>query len=201
MHKLFTCTTFVLLLLLNIAPLSAQSNDIKSGKKENSDAAPTVAYIIGPGDILSISVWKEENMKQEVLVKPDGGITFPLAGDINVTGMSTAELRIVLVKKLKRYIPNPVVTISVLKLVSNKIYVVGKVNRPGEFIASHYMDVLQVLSLAGGLTPYAESDEIKIMRRTGETRQVFEFDYDEVISGDRLDMNIVLKAGDTVVVP
>ena len=98
-------------------------------------------------------------------------------------------------------IPNPIVTVSVLRSVSNKIYVVGKVNRPGEFIASHYMDVLQVLSLAGGLSPYAESDEIKIMRRVGDTSQVFEFDYDEVISGDRLDMNIILKAGDTVVVP
>ena len=200
MHKTFTCTTFVLLFLLNITPLSAQPNDIKSGKKASSETT-TVAYIIGPGDILNISVWKEEGMQQEVLVKPDGGITFPLAGDINVTGMSTSVLRSVLVKKLKHYIPNPVVTVSVLKLVSNKIYVVGKVNRPGEFVASHYMDVLQVLSLAGGLSPYAESDEIKIMRRTGGTRQVFEFDYDEVISGERLDMNIVLKAGDTIVVP
>ena len=140
-------------------------------------------------------------MQKEVLVRPDGGITFPLAGDINISGMSASALRVVLVKKLKRYIPNPVVTVSVLKTVSNKIYVLGKVNRPGEFIASHYMDVLQALSLAGGLSPYAESDEIKIMRRTGGSKQVFEFDYDEVISGDRLDMNIILKAGDTIVVP
>jgi len=196
MRKLFAYMALVLLLLVHTTPLLAQENN-----KSKNNAASTADYIIGPGDVLNISVWKEEGMQQEVLVKPDGGITFPLAGDVNVTGMSTSTLRNVLVKKLKRYIPNPVVTVSVLKSVSNKIYVVGKVNRPGEFIASHYMDVLQVLSLAGGLTPYAESDEIKIMRRTGDTKQVFEFDYDEVISGDRLDMNIVLKAGDTVVVP
>ena len=200
MRKLFAYIAFVLILLVHVAPLSAQQNE-KSGNKVSSEAAPAVAYIIGPGDVLNISVWKEEGMQQEVLVKPDGGITFPLAGDIDVSGMSTATLRNVLVKKLKRYIPNPVVTVSVLKSVSNKIYVVGKVNRPGEFIASHYMDVLQALSLAGGLSPYAESDEIKIMRRTGDTRQVFEFDYDEVVSGESLEMNIILKAGDTVVVP
>ena len=78
---------------------------------------------------------------------------------------------------------------------------IGKVNRPGEFIATHYMDVLQALTLAGGLTPYAESDEIKIIRRTKEKRMVFSFDYDEVISGENMNMNIILKAGDTVVVP
>jgi len=194
MRKLLIHMAFMLFLLAHVAPSSAQPSGAPA-------ATLTAAYIIGPGDVLNISVWKEEGMQKEVLVKPDGGITFPLAGDINVTGMSTAELSDFLVGKLKRYIPNPVVTVSVLKSVSNKIYVVGKVNRPGEFIASHYMDVLQALSLAGGLSPYAESDEIKIMRRTGDNQQVFEFDYDEVVSGDRLDMNIILKAGDTVVVP
>lgn len=201
MGKLLTYVACVLLLLVRIETLSAQPNEINSTGKANAATATTQAYIIGPGDVLSISVWKEEGMQLEVLVKPDGGITFPLAGDINVSGMSTSELRTELTEKLRRYIPKPEVTVSVLKSVSNKIYVVGKVNRPGEFIATHYMDVLQALSLAGGLTPYADSDDIKIMRRTGDSRQVFEFDYDEVISGERLDMNIILKAGDTVVVP
>jgi polysaccharide export outer membrane protein len=201
MVKLLAYAAFVLFLIARVETLPAQPNEINSGDEVNSDTTATQTYIIGPGDILSISVWKEVGMQLEVLVKPDGGITFPLAGDINAGGMSTSELKSVLVEKLRRYIPDPVVTVSVIRTVSNKIYVVGKVNRPGEFIASHYMDVLQALSLAGGLSPYAESDEIKIMRRTGDTRQVFEFDYDEVISGERLDMNIILKAGDTIVVP
>ena len=140
-------------------------------------------------------------MEQEVLVKPDGGITFPLAGDINAGGMTTIELTQELVKKLKRYIPNPNVTVSVIKAVSNKVYVIGKVNRPGEFNATGYMDVLQALTMAGGLTPYADSDDIKIIRRTKTGNKVMEFDYDEVASGERLDMNIILQAGDTVVVP
>ena len=145
-------------------------------------------YKIGPGDVLIISVWKEEGMDQEVLVKPDSGLT---------TEELTAELK----HKLKRYIPNPVVTVSVLQAVSNKIYVVGKVNRPGEYKATHYMDVLQALSLAGGLTPYADSDDIKIIRRHNGKKVVFEFDYDKVISGKKLEMNILLEAGDTVAVP
>ena len=166
-------------------------------------ATPAVSpgYKIGPGDVLRISVWKEEGMEQEILVKPGGGITFPLAGDIQASGLTTQELAAVLKSKLKRYIPNPVVTVSVLQAVSNKIYVVGKVNQPGEFKATHYMDVLQALSLAGGLTPYADSDDIKIIRRRDGKKQVFDFDYDKVISGRKLEMNILLEAGDTIAVP
>ena len=162
---------------------------------ETSNAPPqepkSTSYLIGPGDVLSISVWKEEGMQKEVLVKPDGSLTFPLAGAINAGGMTTTELTQELVKKLKRYIPNPNVTVSVLKSVSNKVYVLGKVNRPGEFVASHYMDVLQALSLAGGVTAYADSDDIKIIRRTSKGKKIFDFDYDEVISGENLDMNII----------
>lgn len=163
--------------------------------------AETNSYLIGPGDVLSISVWKEEGMQLQALVKPDGAITFPLAGEIQAGGMTTLELTDELVKRLKRYMPNPNVTVSVLNAVSNKVYVVGKVNRPGEITASSFMNVLQALSLAGGLTPFADSDEIKIIRNTKDGEEIFEFDYDDVMSGQRLDMNIVLKAGDTVVVP
>ncbi len=97
--------------------------------------------------------------------------------------------------------PNPSVTVSVLQAISNKVYVIGKVNRPGEFAATTYMDVLQALTMAGGLTPYADSDEIKIIRRSAMGTKMKLFDYDKVISGERLEMNIVLQAGDTVVVP
>ena len=174
---------------------------VHADNSEQSLSSSSSSYKIGPGDILKISVWKEEGMEQEVLVKPDGGITFPLAGDIQASGLTTHQLTDELKSKLKRYIPNPVVTVSVLQSISNKIYVVGKVNRPGEYLATHYMDVLQVLSLAGGLTPFAESDEIKIIRRSNGKKETFDFDYDAVISGDKLDMNIILKAGDTVAVP
>ena len=158
-------------------------------------------YQIGPGDVLQISVWKEEGMDQQILVRPDGEITFPLIGEVQAGGLTTRALSFALIEKLKKYIPHPSVTVSVTQAVSNKVYVIGKVNRPGEFAATAYMDVLQALTMAGGLTPYADSDEIKIIRRTESGTKMKLFDYDEVISGERLEMNIILKAGDTVVVP
>jgi len=191
--------------LIVVFVFSSYFGQIQVAHSANGDrvSSPAVAasYKIGPGDVLKISVWKEEGMEQEVLVKPDGGITFPLAGDIQASGLTTQQLTSELKKKLKRYIPNPVVTVSVLQAVSNKIYVVGKVTRPGEYKATHYMDVLQALSLAGGLTPYAESDEIKVIRRRNGKKEVYEFDYDKVITGRKLEMNILLEAGDTIAVP
>ena len=187
-----------ILLLVVGYQLSVTAGPAVSDKSTNQYQAE---YKIGPGDVLNISVWKEEGMQLEVLVKPDGGITFPLAGDIKASGLTTTELTTKIQSSLKRYIPDPVVTVSVIQVVSNKIYVVGKVNRPGEYQASRYMDVLQALSLAGGLTPYANSDEIKIIRRTGGVKKVFSFDYDEVINGDQLESNIILQAGDTIAVP
>lgn len=158
-------------------------------------------YIIGSGDMLSISVWKEEDLQKDVLVNPDGYITFPLVGDVKAGGITTKALTKELEKKLHLYIPSPNVTVSVLQSASNRVYVIGQVNHPGQFVTSQYMDVLQALSLAGGLTPYADSDDIKILRRSDKGKEVFEFDYDDVVSGERMEMNIILKAGDTVVVP
>jgi len=193
-----------ILVLIPLFVLSLFSLQVVASEPIVEPAANTSvpsSYLIGPGDQLSISVWKEEGMELQVLVAPDGGISFPLAGEIHASGLTTDELRQALVVKLQRYIPSPIVTVSVLQSVSNKVYVLGKVNRPGEFIATGYMDVLQALTMAGGVTAFADSDEIKVIRRTSDTTKIFEFDYDEVISGERLDMNILLKAGDTVVVP
>ena len=180
---------------LIVSSLLAMSfiGSVQAAEPTKDVANVATSYKIGPGDVLRISVWKEEGMEQEVLVKPDGGITFPLAGEIQAKGLTTGELTAELKRKLKKYMPNPVVTVSVLQAVSNKIYVVGKVTRPGEYNATHYMDVLQALSVAGGLTPFAESDEIKIIRRSNGKKEIFEFDYDKVISGKKLDMNIILK--------
>lgn len=128
-------------------------------------AAPTDSYLIQPGDVLDVEVWKEKDLQRELEVRPDGGINFPLAGDIDVTGKTTAQLQQEIKEKLTKYVPDPVVTVSVKQSIGNKIYVVGKVNRPGEYIATRYMDVMQALSLAGGLTPYASENKIKILHR------------------------------------
>ena len=188
----------ILSLFLMCSMMCVNANE--SHELADQDAVISL-YRIGPGDVLKISVWKEEGMDQQILVRPDGEITFPLVGEIQAGGLTTRMLSEMLIEKLEKYIPNPNVTVSVLQAVSNKVYVIGKVNRPGEFVATAYMDVLQALTMAGGLTPYADSDEIKIIRRTATGTKMKLFDYGEVVSGEQLEMNIILKAGDTVVVP
>ncbi len=164
--------------------------------------APSIpAYQIGPGDVLNVSVWKEDGLHQELLVRPDGGISFPLAGDVMAGGRTVAELQDVLTNKIKRFIPDPVITVSVRQIQNNKIYVVGKVNRAGEFVATSYVDVMQALAMAGGLNAYASSGNIRILRRVNGQVQSLPFDYDDVAKGKDLKSNVILKSGDVVVVP
>lgn len=159
-------------------------------------------YKVNPGDILEINVWKEEGMIQEVLVRPDGGISFPLVGDLNVQNLSLIEIEKAVSEKLSQYLSDPVVTISAKQLLGNKIYVIGKVNKPGEYIVNSYVDVMQVLSMAGGMTPFAAVNDIIVLRRENNGKQqVIEFEYGELEDGDELQQNIMMKAGDVVVVP
>lgn len=159
------------------------------------------AYKIGPGDVLTVSVWKEEGLQKEVLIRPDGGMSFPLAGDLQAGGKSVAELSALLVEKIKRYIPDPVVTVAVRQIQNNKIFVVGKVNRPGEYVATHYVDVMQALAMSGGLNAYASANNIKILRRVNGKVQSMPFEYGDVSNGQSLEQNIILQSGDVVVVP
>lgn len=158
-------------------------------------------YGLGPEDVLLISVWKDENLTREVVIRPDGMISFPLVGDIMAEGRTAEELRSELAKKLTKYIPNVNLTVSVLKVLSHKIYVVGRVNKPGEYLVGHYTDVLQALSLAGGLTPFAAENDIKVVRRVMGQQQTFPFRYGDVRGGTGLEQNILLQRGDVVMVP
>ena len=158
-------------------------------------------YQIGPEDILEISVWKEEGLKKEVLVRPDGGLSFPLIGEVQAAGKTAGQLQKEIAQRLEKFIPDPVVSIALLKVIGNKIYVIGKVNRPGEFPAGRYVDVLQALSMANGLTPFASENGIKVLRKEGGKDVVFPFRYSEVKNGENLEQNIQLKGGDVVVVP
>lgn len=158
-------------------------------------------YQIQPGDVLLISVWKEEDMNLETVVRPDGRVTFPLAGEVDAGGNSVEHLRSEISKKLQKFIPDPVVTVSVRQLVGNKVYVIGKVNRPGEFQAVRNVDVVQALSMAGGTSTYAALNDIKILRRENGQLRSISFKYGEVEKGKHLEQNIILKAGDVVVVP
>lgn len=158
-------------------------------------------YLLGPEDVLQISVWKDENLTREVVVRPDGMISFPLVGDVAAEGKNVEDLRIDLAKRLTKYIPNPYVSVAVTKVLSYKIYVLGRVNKPGEYLVGHYTDVLQALSLAGGLTPFAAENNIKVMRRVNGEQQVFLFRYGDIRKGEDLEQNILLQRGDVVMVP
>ena len=158
-------------------------------------------YTMQPGDILEISVWKEEGMQSEVLVRPDGGLSFPLVGDVVAEGHTVKQLNAEITEKLKAYIPDPVVTVSLEKIFGNTVYVLGRVHKPGEFQFISKIDVMQALSKAGGMTPFAEVDKIKILRRTGDSQQAILFHYGEVEKGENLEQNILLESGDVVVVP
>jgi len=164
-------------------------------------ADPGNAYVVLPGDVLQISVWKEPDLQLEVLVRPDSAFSFPLAGDISTKGLSVVELQAELAQRLSRYISNPVVTISVTQVLGNKIYVIGQVNNPGDFVVNPQVDVMQALSMAGGLTAFAATSDIKILRRTGQSQTAIAFKYNDVLKGRDLKQNIVLQSGDIVVVP
>jgi Periplasmic protein involved in polysaccharide export len=158
-------------------------------------------YRISAEDVLQISVWKEEGLEKEVVVRPDGGISFPLAGDVPAAGKTPVEVEAEIAQRLQRFIPDAVVTVSVMQLKGLRIYVSGKVRSPGQFTVGRYVDVLQAITLAGGLTPFANEDDIKILRRENGKEVVYKFNYGDVRSGKKLDQNILLQTDDVVVVP
>ncbi len=173
------------------------------GATANTASDNNPAYRIGPEDVLQISVWKEEDLDKEVLVRPDGGISFPLAGDLTVAGKTPEQVQEEIRRRVERYIPEAVVTVSVTKVSGYTVFVIGQVQNPGQFTLGRYVDVIQALTLAGGMTPYAGEDKIQIQRRSPLTQeqQVFRFDFSDVKRGRDLDQNIVLHSGDVVVVP
>jgi polysaccharide export outer membrane protein len=160
------------------------------------------SYRLHPGDIITVSVWKETDLQAaEVLVRPDGGFSFPLAGEVEASGKTVDEIRVILTERLQRYIPTPVVTVAVKQIMGNRIYVVGRVNRAGDFPLSTPIDVMQAIALAGGMTPFAAINDIVILRRQNGEQQAIHFHYSDVARGRDLSQNVLLQGGDTVVVP
>lgn len=162
---------------------------------------PSASYKILPGDVLLVSVWKEPDLQLELLVRPDGAISFPLAGEIWTHDRSVSDIQTELTARLSRYITDPVVTVSIKEVLGNKIYVIGQVNAPGTFIVNPQVDVLQALSMAGGTTPFADLNNIVILRRNNEQQSALSFNYKQVIEGRNLEQNVILNSGDVVVVP
>ena len=158
-------------------------------------------YLLQPGDMLTVSVWKEADLSSDLLVRPDGAISMPLAGEIAAAGHTVEDVRSTIDQRLRKYIPEPAVTVTVKQTLGNQIFVIGKVNRPGPYPIVRPVDVVQALSLAGGTTPFASVNDIKVLRRHGEQQTIIPFRYSDIEHGRKLQQNILLESGDTVVVP
>jgi polysaccharide export outer membrane protein len=164
-------------------------------------AAGAPEYIIGPGDLLLISAWKDEALTRQVVVLPDGRIAFPLIGQFMAAGRTLAQLSQEIEQKLQRFVPDVTLSVVVQQVNSMVVYVIGRVNSPGRFALNADVNVLQALAMAGGLNPFAKRGEIKIFRETGEGTKIFTFDYDAVSGGQDVKQNIRLQRADVIVVP
>lgn len=158
-------------------------------------------YQLHQGDKVLISVWREETLQREVVVLPDGSITFPLIGRVEVAGLSTPVVEQNITAKLKKYFPEPIVTVVIIGIEGNRAYVTGKVMRPGSLIISGPTTVLQAISLMGGFDKFADESSIKVIRAKPGGQEILPVNYKDIISGKNISTNIQLKAGDTLVVP
>jgi len=162
-------------------------------------------YVVGPGDVLDISVWKEEALTKSLVVLPDGYIHFPLIGEIRAAGKTVADIREEIKQKISVYAPDPVLSVEVRQVNSMIIFVLGRVNNPGKFAVNAKTNVLQGIAMAGGLNPFAKRNDIKVIRQDGgkgsDKTQTFPFRYDDVADGKSLEQNIWLQRGDVILVP
>ena len=185
---------FVLLIFLTVIVPPA-------GAADTAMQATGQDYTIGPGDVLEVSVWKEESLTKLRTVLPDGKITFPLIGEVTAGGRTVAELKKEIETRLARFVPDPVLSVGVQQMNSLMIYVVGRVNNPGRFVLNTTVDVLQALAMAGGLNSFASRGQIKVFRKQDGKTKIFDFDYDDVVEGKNLEQNIPLMRDDVIVVP
>jgi polysaccharide export outer membrane protein len=182
---------------LGLLAFAAGAADLPSPKQ--APAAQT--YLLQPGDILQVSVWREPELQSEVIIRPDGSLSFPLSGDVLAAGRGVDEVRGDLETRLRKFVPEAVVTVAIKALAGNRVFIVGKVLKAGDFVMGRPIDVMQAIALAGGATPFADLGGIRILRRTAGKLISIPFSYGDVESGRKLEQNILLQGGDTVVVP
>ena len=202
---------FVLILgLLCVRVNLAVAKESPSVVKESPAVAkkdPVIAqenpdiYHLRQGDTLLVSVWREDALQKQVIVLPDGSITLPLAGRVEVGGLSTPKVELLIAAKLKQYLPEPVVTVVIVGIDGNRAYVMGKVNKPGSLVISGPTTVLQAISIAGGFDKFADEGGIKVIRAKPDGQEILPVRYKDIISGKDMSTNIQLRAGDTIVVP
>jgi polysaccharide export outer membrane protein len=189
------------------APLGAPAQDAAEAKPKAGTSAPQVSpaqdaeYKIGAQDVLRIDVWKEPEISRTAPVRPDGRISLPLINDVQAAGLTAAQLAAVIADGLRKYITNPQVTVGVTEINSRRVYVTGEVTRPGAFPLLPNMTVLQALSSSGGFSQFAKLKSIYVLRTEDGKQMKHPFNYKEVVSGRKPELNIPLQPGDVIVVP
>jgi polysaccharide biosynthesis/export protein len=196
--KHFLASLFVLLFVCS----ASQAQSIQERPGTATAESNAAEYVIGLEDILSVNIWKEPDLSlKEVVVRPDGKISLPLINDIRAGGLTLKQLQDEITGKLKEFVASPMVSVSVLKVVSQSVTVAGQVNRPGSYPLGSPITVVEILARAGGLTEFAKAKSITVLRvENGQTLQ-FPVNYKDVIKGKNLKQNIKLKKGDVILVP
>ena len=205
---------FYLAVFLMLAVVPAKAQEPSGSHQTTQSAVPAMPddtvrksatadpnYVIGAQDVLDINVWKEPDVSRIVPVRPDGKISLPLLNDVQAAGLTPAQLAAQVTESLKKYVTNPQVTVIVTTINSQRVYILGEVTRPGAFPLIPGMSVLQALSSAGGFTQFAKVKSIFVRRLENGKETKFPFNYKDVISGKKPEQDILLKAGDTIVVP
>ena len=191
------------------APGAPEATSPTSPTRASAAAPPTVPtgvtlpadYVIGPEDVLSVVFWRERDMSADVVVRPDGRISLPLLNDVDVAGLTPDQVRERVTEGARRFVEEPNATVVVKQINSRKVYITGSVERPGPFPLLRPTSILQLISLAGGLKEFAKAGDISVVRTEGTQQTFFQFNYDDVKNRKNLTQNILLKPGDTVIVP
>jgi polysaccharide biosynthesis/export protein len=201
----------LVILAFFVSGLYGQSQQDQSGGKNAQTAPVAVAppaaagseadgYVIGATDVLTITVWKEEKLSGTILVRPDGMISMALIGDVQASGLTPEQLANQISAKLKKFIQEPSVSVVITQIHSKVVYMLGEVVRRGPVEMTPGMTLLTAIASAGGLTDFANSKKIYILRNEPGSQQRIPVHYKEALKGDRL-FNLALKPGDTIVVP
>lgn len=181
------------------------SGEHSSGGDRSAAVAPSSKvssdYLIGSDDVLDVNVWKEQELTRTLQVRPDGKISMPLLNDVQAAGLTPTQLAQAITDKLKKYLTAPQVTVMITQINSQRVYVTGEVTRPGAYPVLPGMSILQAITSAGGLTPFANGKKIFLMRSENGVQAKYPFSYKEVLDGRKAEENLKVKAGDTIVVP
>lgn len=168
---------------------------------ETVSQVPAPSFRVGPGDEIEIMVWKDDYLTRAVTVQPDGFFSFPLIGDVSISSLTIPQIREEITRRIREYLPDAQVSVIIKQINSYRIYVIGKVNKSGEYKVSHPVTVMQALAMAESFDKFASPDDIRIIRKVGGKHKAIPFNYNEVEKGKNLDQNVELLSGDVVVVP